>query len=353
MAVYKVPQDVEAEDKLLGPFSFRQFVYLIIAGVAGIVAWLMWNLSPPLAVIPLPIIVFFVILALPLRKDQPMEIYLIAVVQFFLKPKKRLWAPDGTMSLVQITAPKTVEKRRAKSLSENEAVNRLSYLAEIMDTRGWAARGVQDMGTAVNDAVATEAAETEDVLDRQASVAQSFDALIERKDATRRQDAIATMRKQATQPTETQSTIRPSGSMPSIPGNPYSQFTSHPPVDETPRTPSTPYNDDKHPVSATPVNDADVHYNPYPTSIHQQVVQPIGQHTQQPQPAYYHHDNPPVQVPATEPRQPEKKPGASEVSPDIINLANNTDFTISTIAHEAQRIQQKQNDETEVIIPLR
>lgn len=32
MAQYKVPQDVEADDKLLGPFSFRQFIYLLIAG---------------------------------------------------------------------------------------------------------------------------------------------------------------------------------------------------------------------------------------------------------------------------------------------------------------------------------
>ena len=30
MGVYKVPQDVEADDKLLGPFSFRQFIYLLV-----------------------------------------------------------------------------------------------------------------------------------------------------------------------------------------------------------------------------------------------------------------------------------------------------------------------------------
>ena len=37
MAVYKVPQDVEADDKLIGPFSFRQFIYLlIVAGAMGL-----------------------------------------------------------------------------------------------------------------------------------------------------------------------------------------------------------------------------------------------------------------------------------------------------------------------------
>ena len=39
MATYKVPQDVEADDKLIGPFSFRQFIYLIVVALAGAMAW--------------------------------------------------------------------------------------------------------------------------------------------------------------------------------------------------------------------------------------------------------------------------------------------------------------------------
>ena len=39
MAEHKVPQDVEAEDKLLGPFSFRQFLYLLVALGAGALAY--------------------------------------------------------------------------------------------------------------------------------------------------------------------------------------------------------------------------------------------------------------------------------------------------------------------------
>lgn len=58
MAVYKVPQDVEADDKLIGPFSFRQFIYLIIAAIAIALAWGLSQLFIPLAIIPLPIIIF-------------------------------------------------------------------------------------------------------------------------------------------------------------------------------------------------------------------------------------------------------------------------------------------------------
>ena len=38
MAEYKVAQDVEADDKLIGPFSFRQFIYLIVVAGASAIA---------------------------------------------------------------------------------------------------------------------------------------------------------------------------------------------------------------------------------------------------------------------------------------------------------------------------
>ena len=89
MAEYKVPQDVEADDKLLGPFSFRQFIYLIVVAIGIGLGWGLYMLFPPLVIIPLPVVLFFGALALPLRKDQPMEIYLAAIMSFYLKPRKR------------------------------------------------------------------------------------------------------------------------------------------------------------------------------------------------------------------------------------------------------------------------
>ena len=72
MATYKVPQDVEADDKLLGPFSFRQFVYLIIVAASIGIAWILAQIFIGLIIIPMPFIIFFGALALPLKKDQPM-----------------------------------------------------------------------------------------------------------------------------------------------------------------------------------------------------------------------------------------------------------------------------------------
>lgn len=160
MATYKVPQDVEAEDRLLGPFTFRQFVYLLIAAIAGALAAALFQIFPLLAILPLPVIIFFLILALPLKKDQPMETYLAAIVSFYMKPNKRFWRPGQGETTIQITAPKIVEKSRTRDISEEEASHRLSFLSNLVDSEGYAIRGNHNVNFTENFI-----ADTEDVND--------------------------------------------------------------------------------------------------------------------------------------------------------------------------------------------
>ena len=190
MSVYKVPQDVEADDKLLGPFNFRQFIYLII--VAGCIALeiFLWGIFPGLIILPLPIIIFFGALALPLRKDQPMETYLAAVVSFYLKPNKRFWQPDGVEHLIQISAPVNREERLTKELSQNEASRRLSYLADIVDTEGWAIKhSIAPINTTVREEYSNEARAAEDMFDN-SRVSSNVDNLLNQHDQRRKQQIM-------------------------------------------------------------------------------------------------------------------------------------------------------------------
>ena len=190
MSVYKVPQDVEADDKLLGPFNFRQFIYLII--VAGCIALeiFLWGIFPGLIILPLPIIIFFGALALPLRKDQPMETYLAAVVSFYLKPNKRFWQPDGVEHLIQISAPVNREEHLTKELSQNEASRRLSYLADIVDTEGWAIKhSIAPVNTTVREEYSNEARAAEDMFDN-SRVSSNVDNLLNQHDQRRKQQIM-------------------------------------------------------------------------------------------------------------------------------------------------------------------
>lgn len=221
MAVYKVPQDVEADDKLIGPFSFRQFIYLIVVAIACAGAWGLAQVVPVLAIIPLPIILFFGALALPLRKDQPMEAYLSAVVSFyFLKSRKRFWQPDGIDSFVTIIPPKDADRILTKDLDEAEATKRLSYLADLVDTHGWAIRGAGvTPDTSISTDLYYESQQTPDMMDNTTPAAQALTQQLSDSADERRQDAIAGMQSAAKQAPATDDqtvTADPVSTLPSV-----------------------------------------------------------------------------------------------------------------------------------------
>lgn len=333
MAVYKVAQDVEADDKILGPFSLRQFIYLIIVAISIALAWGLSQLFIGLAIIPLPLILFFGALALPLRKDQPMEVYLGALVSYYLKPRRRTWEPDGIESLVEITAPQVIEVQRTKDITETEAERRLSYLADIADTQGWAVRHTaQPVNNSMISDAYFEAQQTEDVLDVNGGVSQSLGAMINQADERRKQDMMARMQQASQMPTQ-QAQPQPVYVPPVA--DPYASLAQ--------RTPA------QQPVQQR-YNDPNVQYNPYPNAIHQSVIQPLEQASQLPQ------DPIPTPVETPPPQTTTEVPPATSektIPPDIINLASNTDLSIETIQREANRIQHKADEDSgEVFISL-
>ncbi|MCA9332306.1 PrgI family protein [Candidatus Saccharibacteria bacterium] len=147
MGTYKVIQDIEAEDKLLGPLSLRQFIYAIIVVVSFFIGFKMVT-APGIikyfVILLVPHVVFFAVLAAPFGHDQSNEVWLLAKIRFFFKPRKRIWDQTGMKELVTITVPKVVEKHLTKSFSQDEARNRLKALANTLDSRGWAVKNVSE-----------------------------------------------------------------------------------------------------------------------------------------------------------------------------------------------------------------
>lgn len=336
MAIYKVPQDVEAEDKLIGPFSFRQFIYLIVAALGIFMAWALSRVFVGLLVIPLPVIVVMLALALPLRKDQPMETYLIAMIKFFFKPRRRMWDPEGSVTLVQIAAPKVADGPQLKDVAGDEASRRLDYLSQIVDTQGWASRGV-DSAT-MNDIFIADASKAEDILDDTSDTAQNLEQRIAQNDDARlktlKQQFQTSAQLQQADPTA----ATPLQSVFPEPTTPQMTNPGSEPLGQDPQ--SAVFNPPVQP--ADPVSSAALSYNPYPSSMHQKVLSPSGNNTSEPVTV--------TPAPA-DPPPPTEKTGNDTVSPDIIRLVNNKDLSISTIAREAERL--SQDDASEVVISLR
>ena len=188
MATYKVPQDVEAEDKLLGPFTFRQFIYLLISAAGIAIIFGLFQIFPLLAIIPIPFTFFFLILALPIKKDQPMEVYLASIASFYLKPNTRRWTPGQKETTIKITAPKIVEKPRARNITEEEASTRLSFLSNLIDSEGYAIRGNSNF----NEDFIAENNNIVDILDQDSN--QNINQMIAKEQQNRHAALISNMK---------------------------------------------------------------------------------------------------------------------------------------------------------------
>lgn len=359
---YKVPQDVEAEDKLLGPFSFRQFIYLIIVALAGLGAFALFQLFPPLVIIPVPIILFFGALALPIRKDQPMEIYLAAVLSFYLKPRKRLWQPDGVEHLIEITAPKVAEPTRTKGLSQDEAVRRLSYLSDVVDTGGWAIKNAVSQNSSIHDDFVHEAQTAEDIFEDN-RVANNIDNMIELNDRRRKKQILQNM--------DTAKSLAD-----------YTSNTSDEIQDKAykPQDPRDYYQQAMKAAQALPSNELlnqpsdigeDIHldYNPYPDSIRQSVIQPILSKNQPSQTDMKtasrasNQNQTPAPQNLNQPTVEAKTTSINRPNDDIMRLVSEgKDLSVETLARQANKLHDKEVNakkqsegdlDEEVVISLR
>lgn len=133
MGQYKVPQDVEAEDKLIGPLSLRQFIYIIVALAWGGLMWRVfsWNLIIMVIAI-IPVSGFFILLGVGRRQEQSFENYFVALVRFMFVPRIRVWDKDTSHDMIVKEEAKAPEVITEKNVSRGS----LQQLALIMDTHG-------------------------------------------------------------------------------------------------------------------------------------------------------------------------------------------------------------------------
>ena len=374
MAVYKVPQDVEAEDKLLGPFSFRQFIYLVVAVHVGGLVYFLGKIFIGLAIIPLPISIIFLVLALPLKKDQPMEVYAAAILSFYLKPRRKLWEPDGILTMVEFTNDGPIDKEYSPDITFNEARQRISYLSNLVDSNGEIIRTQGIANPSLQADVSAESTQVEDIHDDDAMINQKFDAMINRHNQARREQILENLSNGYTgvennqQPApQPMPDFAPQDQSPQFtpqftpqpqftPPQPMAQPTFQPDYQTPPMPDFNNYQPQQIPnpiippefyPPATPVNMPPEQF---------QIPQPSYQPVPQPMSEFIPQDQAPQPVPP-ESTQSSSNDYHFNPSPDIINLANNNDLSVQTLAAEAKKITDRNKkllgEEEEVVISLR
>jgi hypothetical protein len=231
MGQYKVPQNVEAEDKIIGPLTLKRFIYCLIGvGWAMLCFFIFKSVIPVMIIVAAPVTIIFLLLGLYQRDGQDFEQYLVALVGFFSQSRKRLWTKEPIVESFKVEPVKATTEQTQRDPAQVRS--QLDQLASLVDARGWAEQH-DEQGVLSADQLLvpqnnddrlilpqapigadsiTQAEGTNDVLDLQNSpMAQNLTALIDQAASDVKAEAIESMNKRiaakettATSPTPAQ-----------------------------------------------------------------------------------------------------------------------------------------------------
>jgi len=131
---FKVPQNIDMEDKIVGPLTLVQFLYLLGGGL--IVYILFQSLGSNMAVfviLALPIAIISVGMAFIKIQDQPLSHFIKAGIYYFTHPKIRFWKKEGVIKSILISPPKSLKKEGFVPPKQVEKSD-LEKLAHVLDT---------------------------------------------------------------------------------------------------------------------------------------------------------------------------------------------------------------------------
>ena len=132
---FQVPQFIDVEDKIFGPLTFKQFIY--VAGGVGLCVVLFTFLPKFLAIlISIPVIVLAAVLAFYKVNDKPFIRVLEAFLNYTLTNKLYVWKkePKKLESSTKNLAPSSIEQIKIPKLSESK-LKELTWSLDIKENQ--------------------------------------------------------------------------------------------------------------------------------------------------------------------------------------------------------------------------
>jgi hypothetical protein len=130
---FEVPQFIEVEDKIIGPFTWKQFVYL--AGGAGAAGMLFFILPFFLFVIfGFPILALAGFLAFHQVNNRPFSEFLESAVNYFAKSRLYLWRKKNPQEVLdKVASPLVVEAPAQAAHLPKPSVNNIASLSRQLE----------------------------------------------------------------------------------------------------------------------------------------------------------------------------------------------------------------------------
>lgn len=106
---YQVPQFIEIEDKIFGPLTFKQFLYV---GGGAAIGFIFWMLTPKIIAIVVggPFVAFFMAAAFYKVNGRPFLMFIEGAIKYVLSAKLYIWKKTE----------KKIEKKQEEARPQNQ-----------------------------------------------------------------------------------------------------------------------------------------------------------------------------------------------------------------------------------------
>lgn len=131
MQQYQVPQFIAIEDRIIGPLTLKQFLYLL--GAAGVIV-LGWTLLHPILFFAsaVPVSGLLVAMAFVKINERPLPAILFAAITYYFRPRLYLWRTADGRPPTSAPMPKTQEEPLLSSVPKLSS-SRIEDLAWSLD----------------------------------------------------------------------------------------------------------------------------------------------------------------------------------------------------------------------------
>jgi hypothetical protein len=130
--MFNTPQFIDVEDKIAGPLTWRQLLWMIGMGALLLMLFMLLE-GAVIFVVGVPVVILFLLLAFYRPGGQPFIQYILNAFFFLFRPKVMMWDRpiEGILRkpIMKKTGP--VEQRTSKGVTEAD----IHRIAEMVDKR--------------------------------------------------------------------------------------------------------------------------------------------------------------------------------------------------------------------------
>lgn len=141
---YKIPQNIDVEDKILGPFTLKQFLYIMAGGISIYILFNIFAATNFLLFIAISVPIAIATLALVFVKvnERPFIDFFFYFTEYLRDPKQKKWIKSAKIKEFKVTARVSEEEKQkqqelAKLSRRGIAISQLSQMSIVLDTKGW------------------------------------------------------------------------------------------------------------------------------------------------------------------------------------------------------------------------